>query len=219
MAFKKGHTPWNKKPVAPALTLAERHTVALRLLYGHEDVAHRVRGRKSLFRDHMHREGEKLAALGMTMEEIADFWNVHLRTLQRWAANRAGFRHTIRKAKAEADLQVEGSLFKKAKGYDYLEQYYESRPMPAIEGVDQKPVMTLVKQIKKHVSPDTGACVFWLLNRQNLRWKDKRQLEIPAGMKLPLEIILTDGNQSRVITAGAKDDHALPAPGESPLKP
>ena len=225
MTYKKGDKPWNKglkmgkRPPKPVLTKSEKHLLALRMLYGHEDVAHRVRGRKSLFREHMFKEGEKLAALGMTMEEIAGFWNVHPRTLQRWAANKEDFRHTINKAKAEADLQVESSLFKKAKGYDYNEQHFELRSLPDIKGVKQEPEMRLVKQIKRHVSPDTGACVFWLLNRQNLRWKDKRQLEIPAGTKLPLEIILTDGNQSRVITAGAEDDHALPPPRESSPKP
>lgn len=247
VAFKKGHIPWNKgkrlpvkphqakgqttrkrpqKPIKRAkkllsLPLEQQNELALRLLYGSVDMATRVRGRKSKFREHMYSEGQKLAALGFTMQQIADFWNVHLRTLQRWAANKPDFRHTINQAKAEADLQVESSLYKRAKGYTYIEKTRELRPAQAVEGQPAgDAAMTLVKEVTKQVAPDVGAGVFWLLNRQPQRWKDKRQLEIPPGAKLPLEIIISNGDESKRLTAGAKDKDnlPLPAPRESTSK-
>lgn len=201
----------------------DAQALALSRLYGSEALAYRVRGRKSMFRDHMYKEGEKLAALGMIDNEIAEFWGVSRRTLKRWMANKPDFCHIIKKAKSEADLQVESTLFKKAKGYDYIERHYEYRIPPGKNGKGKKtleePVRYLTKEVTRHVQPDIAAIIFWLLNRQRERWKDKRQLKIAPDTKLPLEIIISNGDQSRRITSGDETHQALPAPRKGAPKP
>ena len=72
-------------------------------------------GRKTLFRAEMMSEGYKLGALGMTLPEIASFWDVGERTLKRWCANNPEFSAQIQKGKTEADLIVIQSVLEQAK--------------------------------------------------------------------------------------------------------
>jgi len=60
-------------------------------------------------------EAYKLGALGLTMEEIADFWNIKRQTLSRWCRERPDLSSTIKKGKAEADMTVIQALLREAK--------------------------------------------------------------------------------------------------------
>lgn len=73
------------------------------------------RGRKTLFRDYMLTEGYRLGALGLTLEEIADFWNIHRATLHRWTKKHPEFCDAIKRGKDEADVTVIQALLKEAK--------------------------------------------------------------------------------------------------------
>lgn len=73
------------------------------------------RGVKTLFKDYMLQEGYKLGALGLTVSEIASFWNVGHRTLERWMANKPEFKAQIDKGRTEADLTVIQALLQAAK--------------------------------------------------------------------------------------------------------
>lgn len=72
-------------------------------------------GRKSLFRKEMIEEGYKLGALGMTMEEIADFWNVGRNTLWRYCKRVPELQTQISKGKNEADMTVVQALLQQCK--------------------------------------------------------------------------------------------------------
>ena len=72
-------------------------------------------GRKILFRESMFKEGQKLGALGFTLEEIADFWGIHRSTLHRWTKKNPDFCDTIKRAGAEADSSVLEALLREAK--------------------------------------------------------------------------------------------------------
>ena len=76
---------------------------------------HRRGHRKTLFRPEMMSEGYKLGALGLTLPEISDFWNIGERTLKRWTANKPEFEAQIKKGKSEADLTVIQSMLEQAK--------------------------------------------------------------------------------------------------------
>lgn len=73
------------------------------------------RGRKTLFKEEMIKEGYRLGALGLTMGEIADFWNVRRQTLYLWAEKRPDFMDTIKRGRDEADVTVIQALLKEAK--------------------------------------------------------------------------------------------------------
>ena len=73
------------------------------------------RGRKTLFKKEMLNEAYKLGALGLTMEEIADFWSIKRDTLQKWCAKNPDFLYIIKKGRKEADLTVIQSILNQAK--------------------------------------------------------------------------------------------------------
>ncbi len=73
------------------------------------------RGRKLLFREAMITEGYKLGALGLTLNEIATFWNVSAKSLARWRARCPDFAVAVQRGRDEADATVIQALFDQAK--------------------------------------------------------------------------------------------------------
>ena len=156
------------------------------------------------------------ARQGLSDIQIAKNLGIHPGTYYRYQKEHNEFYEAIKEGKRPVDIEVENALLKRALGFEYEEVAIEYEPG---KKANDKAKAKSIKKTKKFVPPDVGAITVWLFNRRGQFWKDKRQLVIPPGMKLPLEIILSDGNQSRTITAGAKDDHALPPSRESAPKP
>ena len=121
-------------------------------------------------------EAEKLAELGLTNEEIADFWGRSRRAFQYWLKKYPELLHTLKVGKEKADKNVEGSLYKKAMGYEYEEETYEKRGNE----------LRLVKRVKKQMAPDTTAQIFWLKNRLRKAWRDDRSLLLSGDKDKPL---------------------------------
>jgi len=119
-------------------------------------------GRPTDFNPDYVRQAEKLCKLGATDQELADFFEVHVRTIYRWKGEHDDFCQALKSGKAEADDRVERSLFARANGYEHDEV--------DIRVVDHEIVQT---QIRKFYPPDTTACIFWLKNRRPVEWRDK----------------------------------------------
>ena len=114
----------------------------------------------------MIKEGYKLGMLGLTMEEIADFWGISRMTLHRWAKRKPEFCYTIKKGKDEADAKVGDSLYQRANGYTYKELKVFC---------DKGKIVTF--EVLKHYPPDPTSMIFWLKNRQPDKWKDRHEIE------------------------------------------
>lgn len=134
-------------------------------------------------------EVERLYSLGITDEEMSFVLGIGLSTLEAWK-KKPKFQKALKGGKAKADAKVIDSLFKRACGYDYVEESVETE------------VGALVKTRKttKHVVPDTTACIFWLKNRRRLQWRDSYEMpltnpEDEDGKKEPvlLKIVHTKG--------------------------
>ena len=113
-------------------------------------------------------QARKLCLLGATDQEIADFFDVEVRTIHRWKAAHEEFCHALKAGKEQADERVERSLYQKAIGY---EQDEVKIFMPA--GAEA-PVYA---DYRAKIAPDTTAAIFWLKNRRPDRWRDKRDLD------------------------------------------
>lgn len=125
----------------------------------------RVRGRPSKFKgDETTEQVAKLAALGATDVEIADFLGVDVATLYRWKAEKPDFCNALKAAKDMADERVVRSLYWRACGYEHDEI--------DIRVVDKRIVET---KIRKFYPPDPTAAIFWLSNRQPDVWKRNRE--------------------------------------------
>ncbi|WP_175806603.1 terminase [Burkholderia cenocepacia] len=100
--------------------------------------------------------------LGATDVDLARFFGTTDRTIRTWKQQHPEFAEALEQAKAEADAQVQNSLFRRANGY--------SHPEVDIRVVNGKIVKT---DLIKHYAPDTVACIFWLKNRRPDQWRDK----------------------------------------------
>lgn len=122
-------------------------------------------GRPTDYRPEYVEQVEKLCALGATDVELADFFEVGLATVRRWATVHPEFRAAMKVGKAEADDRVERSLYHRAMGYTF-----ES------EKIFQHQGQIVRTSTVEHVPPDTVAAQFWLKNRRSQDWKDRQEL-------------------------------------------
>src|SRR6478609_4923976 len=112
-------------------------------------------GRPTLFKPAFVGQARKLAALGATDQEMADFFEIDVRTLHRWKHDHEEFCHSLKTGKEVADERVERSLYQKAIGY---EQDEVKIFMP---GGAKEPVYA---PFKAKIAPDVIAAIFWLKN-------------------------------------------------------
>lgn len=122
------------------------------------------RGRPSSYKPEYAEQARKVCTLGATDQEIADFFEVDVRTVYRWKIDHDDFCQALMVGKSVADDRVERSLFQKAIGY---EQDEVKIFMPANA---EAPVYA---PYRAKIAPDTTACIFWLKNRKREEWRDK----------------------------------------------
>jgi len=127
-----------------------------------------AKGRPTDYKEAYVEGARKLARLGATDEEVADFFDVDVRTIYRWKIAHEAFCQALKAGKDEADARVERALFHRAIGY---EQDAVKIFMPA--GAET-PVYA---PFKERITPDTTAAIFWLKNRRPEEWRDKRDLD------------------------------------------
>lgn len=123
-------------------------------------------GRPSDFNPEYIEEAEKQCLSGATDQELADYFDVSVRTLYRWKNTHPDFCQALKSGKAVADERIERSLFERATGYE--------RDEVDIRVVEGQIVQT---PIRKFYPPDTTAAIFWLKNRRPAEWRDKIDLD------------------------------------------
>lgn len=140
-------------------------------------------GRPSSYKPEYAKHAEKLAALGATDIEVADFFQVDVRTVYRWKHDYPEFCQSLNVGKDKADERVINSLFQKAVGY---EQDAVKIFMPA--GANE-PVYA---PYREKIAPDTTAAIFWLKNRRPGDWRDKQDIDHTSSDKSmsPTQILL-----------------------------
>jgi len=119
-------------------------------------------GRPTKYKEEFNEQVVKLCKLGATDKEIADFFDIAESTLNNWKIKEPEFMESIKRGKIEADMNVVGSLYKRAMGYDYEEV---------------KTSFTDTVTTKKQVAPDTTAIMAWLNNRRPDQFRSKQYVE------------------------------------------
>jgi hypothetical protein len=124
-------------------------------------------GAHSEYKPEFAAQAEKLCVLGATDSEIADFFGVSVRTIQRWKLQHEEFCHSIKIGKVTADDRVERSLYEKATGFVYEEeQAFKVRDAGGSERLE-------TIRVERMAPPDTTAMIFWLKNRRKDEWRDR----------------------------------------------
>lgn len=131
-------------------------------------------GRPSKYNPEFNEQVYKLALLGATDKEIAEFFNVTEQTINNWKESEPEFFESLKGGKIKADAEVSNSLLKRANGYKYEEVKTEVMP----DG--SKRITTTLKE----VPPDVAAQNIWLKNRRGRikdelgqRWADKHEVD------------------------------------------
>lgn len=129
-------------------------------------------GRPTKYKTEYPDQVEKLCKLGATDNEIADFFEVDVSTINNWKIEHLEFFESIKKGKVEADANVAHSLYHRAIGYSHEDV--------DIRVVDKEIVQT---ELIKHYPPDPTAAIFWLKNRRPKEWRDKQDIDVTSDGK------------------------------------
>ncbi len=141
-------------------------------------------GRPTKFKPEFIAQAAKLCALGATDIELADFFEVEVRTIYRWKGEHDKFCQALKAGKETADERIERSLYARANGYEHDEV--------DIRVVDHAIVQT---PIRKYYPPDTTACIFWLKNRKPAEWRDKQDVEHSGSSVVRIERVIVKAGE------------------------
>jgi hypothetical protein len=135
-------------------------------------------GRPTKYKPEYAEQAYKLCLLGATDAELANFFEVEESTINEWKLHFLEFSESIKNGKVKADAEVANSLYKRATGYK-------------VDGVKvfQFQGEPVVVPVVEEISPDTGACMAWLKNRQKAKWRDKQEVEISG------EVVIFKGDE------------------------
>lgn len=121
-------------------------------------------GRDSEYDPSMNDQVRKLSLLGLTNEELAEFFGVHVSTFYRWQADNSAFREAVNEGKTIADANVADSFYKRATGEHVQLEKVVKNP--------QTGEHTVIKYMT-FIPGDAGAALNWLKNRRRKDWQDK----------------------------------------------
>ena len=136
----------------------------------------RGRGRPTAYKPEYAEQARKLCEFGATDQEMADFFNVDVRTLYRWKGDHPDFCQAQKVGKDYADTRVERSLYQQAIGY---EQEEVKIFMPA------NAATPVYAPFRAKVAPSATAAIFWLKNRRRDDWREKVLLGSDPENPLP----------------------------------
>lgn len=144
-------------------------------------------GRPTVYQDTYVSQAEKLCQLGATDMEVAEFFEVDVRTIYRWKHEYADFCAATQAGKERADERVERALYNRAVGYSY-----DSEKLFQHQG-------TVIRaDTREHVPPDPGAAMNWLKNRKPETWRDKQSHELSGLDGKPIEVrTVTDTQRAK----------------------
>jgi hypothetical protein len=135
-------------------------------------------GRPSSYDPSMCAVAEKLTRLlGATDHDVAEFFGVCDRTLNRWKLEHEEFCQSLKLGKEVSDQRVEKSLYQRAIGFRH----------DAVKIMQHNGAPVIVPYTEQ-VPPDTTACIFWLKNRKQDEWRDK--IEHAGDPLRPVQVTL-----------------------------
>lgn len=137
-------------------------------------------GQPTKYKPEFVKQAQKLAKLGATDIEVADFFGVTVRTIHNWKNANPEFFHALKAGKEEADARVERSLFQRAIGYE----------QESVKIFMDKSGQPVYAPFREAIAPDTTACIFWLKNRKSDEWRDKQDMN--HGGEVVLKRVVSD---------------------------
>lgn len=136
----------------------------------------------------------KLALLGATDTEIADFFEVSESTINLWKLKHPEFSESIRDGKTKADSHVAEKLYDKALGAEWIEEqaFKVKKKWYNADGKPEEQEQVVTVPVKRRAPPDTQAISLWLRNRKSDKWQEKQDIVAHHTFE-PLVITQTNG--------------------------
>ena len=162
--------------------------------------AKKPKGAAPVYRSEFDAQAHRLALLGATDREVAEFFGVTERTVNTWKTKHPSFGASLREGKIAADARVAESLYRAAVGGGIVRQ---TRVETDPDGLEKR-IVTESEQ-----PADVQAARWWLKNRAPVKWKDKVELkeEINLNAFPPKEVL--DDIYRRTLAAAAERDAML----------
>lgn len=137
-------------------------------------------GRPSSYRPEFTEITLKLCSLGATDVDLAHFFDVTPRTLNRWKVTHPEFADALRRGKDPADDRIVNSLYHRAQDRE-IEEEQAIKVKKITYGDNGKKLMEEEKvevvTVRKFLPGDTTAMIFWLKNRRAKDWRDVHKHE------------------------------------------
>lgn len=124
--------------------------------------------------------------LGLDDARIAKHFGVTVTTLQHWMTHKPEFSEAIKNGRERADGLVANAMFLKATGQwtqPAVKIVAKIEILP--DGTERK--SEHVVHYTEHFPPSESAAIFWLKNRQQEFWRDKREYVLPHDQRSLLE--------------------------------
>jgi hypothetical protein len=134
------------------------------------------------------KQAYRLCLLGHTDKMLADFFEVHLSTIEEWKRVHTEFRDALKAGKELADSHVANALLQSALGYKHKETKFFHN-----NGV------ILTENTTVQYPPNPTSAIFWLKNRQRQAWRDTHSM-VPEGSPIPSAVPVT------IVDAGLPED-------------
>jgi hypothetical protein len=162
------------------------------------DTEPRGRGQPSPYDPAFADQARKLCVLGATDSDLADFFDVSERTINRWKVGHEEFCQALKAGKTECDDRVERSLYNRAVGFEW-DEAQAIKVKKVTYGDNGKRLLeeerVEVVMVHKATPPDTASCIFWLKNRKKDEWRDRVDAELTGKDGGPIQM---DGPIDRV---------------------
>ena len=118
-------------------------------------------------------EVEGWARDGLIDKQIAQNLGVAYSTFRKYRDDYPALSAALKNGKEVVDRHVENALLKRALGYTFDEITKEREYDPVLNTHN----LVTTKVVRKEVTPDTTAQIFWLKNRKPVEWRDKKEIE------------------------------------------
>lgn len=148
-------------------------------------------GRPTKYDPSLNEKVEKLAKLGATDSEMADFLEIAESTLNEWKKEFPEFSESIKRGKIIADSNVADRLYQRAMGYEHDSEEIKVVAIGNNAGSEIERV-----PIRKVYPPDPTAAIFWLKNRRPKEWRDKQEVETDGKVEVTVKYEKRDSNPS-----------------------
>lgn len=106
---------------------------------------------------------------GLIDDDIAERMEISRSTLSEWKKKYPQISDALKEGKDSVDRQVERSLLQRALGYEY-EEVKRVKVKKGKTSTEER-----IEKVTKVVPPDVTAQIFWLKNRKQNEWRDKRE--------------------------------------------